>query len=215
LIKSVGALALAKHLDAQCGVMTPMGQACTASLNFQQLAVSITTQQCAEWCWAASIAMILTFNGHPIDQKEIVIQTYGARYGTLPCLPAGTDATLASALSSQYVDLNGTNFTSQITAAFDAQSGYVGINNATIVNELLANRPLLVCNTHHAMVIYGVVYIPNPMGPPAILRVDVVDPWPYSPRLHPLSPPEIIPVGMMAAPGVPGQLMFVASVATS
>lgn len=206
LIVSGTALFLTRKLRSQCGPV-----ACSASVNFQNLTQSITTQQCAEWCWAASIAMILTFHGHPIDQKQIVAQTYGA----VVCLPSGANAVMGNALSRPYIDANGKGFRCKVTAAFDPQNGIANLNNTMIVNELLQNRPLIVCNTHHAMVVCGVDYVPNGPYPPIITNVYVVDPWPYFQRIHPLPAPEMVPYGMFAAPGVPGQMMFLAAVATT
>ncbi|HZR55972.1 MAG TPA: papain-like cysteine protease family protein [Terriglobales bacterium] len=179
-------------------------------MDFTKVVQAITIQQCPEWCWAASIAMIFTFSGHPIDQKQIVQQTYG----NIVCLPAQNNATIASALSRRYVDANGKPFTSRITAAFDAQAGFVGINNGIIVNALQSNQPLLICNTHHAMVVCAADFAPTPFGP-NIYALGVVDPWPYSSRFHPLSQAEIVPMGIPLGMGQQGQMMFVATVSVT
>jgi hypothetical protein len=89
------------------------------------------------------------------------------------------------------------------------------INNAIIVNELLNQRPVMYCNLSHAMVIVGVTYFPTPI--PNIQSVTVMDPWPYSPRLHPLSAPEMVPavfnpLGQYVGGG---QMSFLASVIVS
>ena len=103
-------------------------------------------------------------------------------------MPALVAAQIASDLSSPWTD----DFESTLTAAYDFQAGVLAINNAIIVNELLEGRPLLYCNTHHAMVICGVDYRPSPIGP-LIDGLAVMDPWPAAPRLHPLSRPELFP----------------------
>lgn len=211
MVLSAGAFLCIQRLKArsQCAPNRMYGQVCQVGLDLSQIAMSVQKQQCPEWCWAASIAMIFTFLGHPIDQKQIVAQTWGA----VACLPAMNDLQIAQALSRRYVDANGASFRASITAAFDPQVGISTINNSTIVNELQSNRPLLVCNTHHAMVLSAAGYLPRPYGiPPSILAIGVVDPWPYSPTLHNLPAPEMVPVGMWAAPGIPGQLQFLAAV---
>src|SRR5579859_997156 len=61
---------------------------------------TIVRQECSQWCWAASIAMIFDSQGHPIDQKKIVERTFGG----LACAPAGSNLTMARALSTNWVD---------------------------------------------------------------------------------------------------------------
>lgn len=185
-------------LDAQ--QCTPFG--CRASLDFTNLAQSIQIQQCPEWCWAASISMIFGFHGHPLSQQEIVTQAYGS----VLCLPAYTASRIAADLSDTWTDDNGNTFTSDITAAYDYQTQMGLINNTIIIDELLANRPLIYCNPAHAMVLCGVDYTPGFLGP-SIHAAYVVDPWPFSPRIHALSLQELYPQNV---PG--GQMSFLAAV---
>ena len=159
------------------------------------------TQQCPEWCWAASCAMIFSMWGHPTDQKEIVQRVYGS----LVCGPARNAMTMAQVLSDTWTDMRGGTFRSHLTAAYDAQFNVNTFNSAIVVNELFNNRPLLYANTHHAMVVVTADYINTRMGP-NILRVGVLDPWPLNPAYHVLSPAEIVPAQQR------GQMMFLASV---
>jgi hypothetical protein len=202
-IGTAAAFAVMPNLSAQqCGVVPPGVTLCRAEVNIPQLIAAINTQQCPEWCWAASISMIFGFYGHPIDQKEIVKQTYG----NVLCFPAGSSRTIGRALSRRWEDANGDFFKSTVVAAYDPANNINAINNAIIVNELANDHPLLYCNTSHAMVNYAVDYIPTQFGP-NVQAVGVVDPWPYSPRLHPLSPAE-----MRASVFPGGQMTFLASV---
>lgn len=75
-------------------------------------------------------------------------------------------------------------------AAYDFGAGVMAIDNRTIVDEILNDRPLLYGNQHHAMVISQVDYIDTPTGP-AVLGVGVFDPWPSSPDFHPLTTAEM------------------------
>ncbi|MBT9329833.1 hypothetical protein D0Y96_002185 [Acidipila sp. 4G-K13] len=163
--------------------------------------LAATLQQCPEWCWAASISMVFKFFGHPLDQKTIVAR----KYHSLVCMSALSASQIASDLSDSWTDDNGDDFSSELTAAYDFRAGVLAIDNAIIVNELLNGRPLLYCNTQHAMVVCAADYRPGPVEP-AIDGIAVMDPWPYSPRIHPLSPPEMIPAHMG------GQMTFLASV---
>jgi len=212
MIVSTTAFIGANYLHAQCGIPSSVGTICRAQLSLPQIMLDAQVQQCPEWCWAASAAMIFTFHGHPIDQKQIVLRTYHQ----LACWPAMSNANMASALSGDYIDNMGNNFTAKITAAFDAQLGFSNIDNSIVVNELNNGRPLIICNTHHAMVLSLVDYQPMPApNPPRVLVGGVIDPWPYSPRVHNLSYPEIVPLGLPISPGIVGQMMFLASVETT
>jgi hypothetical protein len=108
-------------------------------------------------------------------------------------------------LSSQWINAAGQAFWPQVVAAYDAYSSVLGINNAIIVNELKADRPLLVCNQSHAMVLVAVDYVDTPMGP-NIGNAYVMDPFPGFPDIHPLTAMEIIPAHMG------GQMTYLASV---
>jgi hypothetical protein len=189
LTKSVAALAMAQ---AACSnesnpCTTCPSTAQTATVNIMQLAQSVSTQQCEQWCWAASISMIFGFYGHPLSQASIVLATYG----NVVCLPAGSSTTIGVDLSRRWVDARGVPFTSQVVAAYDYFNGLnTFAGNASIVAALKANDPMLYCNRSHAMVLYSVTYVDGPLGPD-IQRADVIDPWPFSPRSHPLSAPEL------------------------
>lgn len=159
-----------------------------AAVNMLQLAQSVEIQQCPEWCWAACISMIFEFYGHPLTQAEIVAQTFGA----VICKAAQTTTTIGRDLSRKWVDDLGKPFTSQVISAYDPANGLNTLSNAQIVNELSADHPLLYCNTQHAEVLYSVSYQGTSFSP-NILEADVIDPWPASPRSHPLLPAELIP----------------------
>jgi hypothetical protein len=150
------------------------------------LAQAVQTQQCEQWCWAASISMIFAFKGHAVSQARIVQDTYGA----VVCLPSGSSYTIGADLSRQYVDDNGQLFVSQVSAAYDYYNGIYSLSNQMIINELANNRPLLYANLHHAEVLYSVSYVDTPQGP-SVVGASVIDPWPFSPRLHPLTVPEL------------------------
>lgn len=158
-------------------------------------------QSCPSFCWAASIAMIFAKHNHPIQQEKIVVEMFGS----LVCAPAPTTALITSALSKSWVDDNGLPFTSQVTAAYDPTGGVVGLDNPMVINELSNDRPLLICNPHHAMVLAVIDYLDTPMGP-NVQAVGVLDPHPGSPNFHYISPAEYTPVHMG------GQLLFLGRV---
>jgi hypothetical protein len=161
----------------------------------------IIRQQCAEWCWAASASMIFDMNGHATDQVRIVSAVFGGPV----CAPAGKSSVIGAVLSASWQDDGGNTFQSHVSSAYDAANGINMISNAFILNELANNRPLLYANTHHAMVVVGVKYFPTPAGP-NVVEVEVLDPWPWSPAVHTLSPPK------MVRSMVGGQMTFLAAV---
>jgi hypothetical protein len=158
--------------------------------------------------------MIYAAHGHYVDQRVFVNALYG---NPLTCAPAQRAINIAAELSGQWVDSSENVFQSQVTAAYDAAYGN-SLNNAIIVNELLADRPLLYCNTHHAMMVVSADYVLPPVlnAIPMIMQVGVLDPWPNSAPYHLLSQPEIYPVQVFV-PGslVQGQMTFLASVQTT
>jgi hypothetical protein len=201
LLAGLGSSGVSAVAHAAGGVigMTPLGPMKRAFVNQPQR----VTQQCSEWCWAASSSMVFDMHGHPIDQKVIVQKAFGG----LACM-AGPSITIAQVLSASWTYASGNGFQSQLTAAYDFANGINAINNQFIVSELLADRPLLYGNAHHAMVVCQVDYVDTPMGP-NIQQVYVLDPWPWSPSFHPLTQPEMVPAHMG------GQMNFLAAVTVS
>ena len=164
---------------------------------------TVVKQDCPEWCWAASIAMIFNYYGHPISQETIVQTTYG---GTV--CAAGGPYTIPADLSSSWTDANGDDFSCTVTAAYDFLNGINAIDNRIIINELENDRPLVYCNTHHAMVLVAADYYETG-AEPFIVNCGVLDPYPGIPNFHTLSPPELHPAHMG------GQMAFLASVTVS
>ena len=158
-------------------------------------------QNCAEWCWAASISMIFAMHGRRVPQEIIVQRVFGG----LVCAPAPGGITMAQALSVPWIEKNGSTFIPRVVAAYDQMAGVNTINNNFIINELSNDRPILYANTHHAMVLTAVDYFDTPVGP-NVVAAGVLDPWPASPGFHTLNQSELFPVFFG------GQMMFLAAV---
>jgi len=152
-----------------------------------------------EWCWAASISNVFRYYGHPVAQERIVQEVWGS----ITDMP-GYPAQIAQSLNRSWTDDNGKRFTARLTAAYDAQNGVNAINNVIIANNLAGNRPLVMCNTHHCMVITEMTYTQA-----QVLSIGVFDPWPAGPEAHDLPAAEAMPITMG------GQLTFVAAVEVS
>lgn len=200
----LGAASIARAAITSLGyVATPFGPAMVQRAYVRQ--PDRVVQQCAEWCWAASCAMIFSMFNHPTDQEEIVQRVFG---GNLVCAPSPRAIVMADILSDTWTDSKGQTFVSQLTAAYDPQSGVNAINNAILVNEISNDRPILYANTHHAMVIVSVDFVQT-AGGPDVQAVGVLDPWPFSPAYHMLTHLEMVPAHMG------GQMTFAASVQVS
>jgi len=138
----------------------------TADFNFYAAA-----QQQNEWCWAASIQMILNYYGIPATQQEIVTRTYG-----IPVDQPGSDSAINAALNGWGRTVGG-----QIRTIHSA-SGPGLPTPAVLLNELNQQHPILVAfatgpNSGHAVVVTAASYVPTPNGP-QITSLVTRDPWP-------------------------------------
>jgi Papain-like cysteine protease AvrRpt2 len=138
----------------------------TTQFNF-----SASAQQQDEWCWAASIQMILNYYGIPATQQEIVTRTYG-----IPVDQPGSDAAITSALSGLGRTIGGQVRTIRSTG----QSGPPP--PAILLNQLSQKHPILLTfatgpNSGHAVVVTAASFIVGPGGP-QITSLVIRDPWP-------------------------------------
>lgn len=190
------------------------GQDCISQVNFSQFAqTAFQTQQLTEWCWAASIAMVWAYYGHPVAQSEIV----DAVFGGVTNSPA-QDAQILQALSGPRTDDNGKRFNSNVTGVYDAQSGIATLSYTQLGSELDANRPIIIGTVNpdgsggHAVVLTAISYY-VPAGYPIqidpsginITGAGVFDPWPGN-GAHGISLSQLTPASQN------GSLFLVATV---
>lgn len=158
----------------------------SAQMNFVAAA-----QKNSQWCWAASIQMVLNYYGVNISQEQIVARTYGVdSYGNLPNW-AGTFQAITANLNNWNVD----NFGRQYSVG--ASLNWGAPTPAILLQELSQGRPVIVgyksgANSGHAVVITAVSYAQSPNGP-IIQSIVVRDPWP--------SPQNIQTAGRVEYPG--------------
>jgi hypothetical protein len=143
-----------------------MVQGCQVGLPRQIVGIP-APQMSSEWCWAASISMIFAFHGHAVSQQEIVQQTWGG-IANLP----GTPAQIIQDLNRNWIDRNGNRLFASIGDPLTA-------NIITAANDLANNNPLIICTSHHAMVLTAMQYRRFNTGAFDSLIAGVVDPWPY------------------------------------
>jgi len=123
-----------------------------------------------QWCWVASVQMVLNYHGLRVQQEQIAQRIFGASYD----LPANLEQILY-ALSGWAPDTRG-RF-SQIHAV-----PYV-LNNSQLVSDLANKWPLVVGFSGnpngHACVLTAVKYsLAPPVNQPFLLSAIIRDPWP-------------------------------------
>jgi hypothetical protein len=128
-------------------------------------------QRQMNWCWAASIQMVLNYHGISVTQEEIVARVFGR------LVDAPADAqTVLSALSGWGVTSNGTPVL--------ISASPIVLQGSDIVSDLAYHQPLIVGfmtdgGISHACVLTAVSYTVNPYDNQPIFQGAVIrDPWP-------------------------------------
>lgn len=133
------------------------------------------SQNNSQWCWAASIQMVLNYYGVNIQQEQIVARTYGTDYnGNLPNW-SGSLEVIHQNLNNWSMDNRGDSY------SVSASMGWKAPNPTYLIQELSAGRPIIIGyqtgQGGHAVVITAASYIPTASGP-YIQSIVVRDPWP-------------------------------------
>lgn len=132
----------------------------------------------SQWCWAASIKMILNGYGVAITQQQIVNRTYGLNNdGQLPNWPASYN-TITKNLNNWSIDNNGQKYLVKATLK-------TGRPDAIwLINEINSKRPIILAyktgpKTGHAVVLTGVSFKLNTVNPKVlVIGLALRDPWP-------------------------------------
>lgn len=135
-----------------------------------------SSQHNSEWCWAASIQMVLNYYGIRISQEDIVARSYGvAPGGRLPDWP-GSFQTITANLNGWSIDDGGQVYT------VSAQLGWGAPPPTLLLTELNNQRPVILAymngpGSGHAVVSTAASFIPWGTGP-IVQSIIVRDPWP-------------------------------------
>ncbi len=134
-----------------------------------------STQKKPQWCWAASIQMVLNYYNIAIKQEQIVERTYGREEdGQLPNWAASI-GTIHLNLNNWNVDNTGKKY------IVNAQFGYGAPEPVFLIQELSQQRPVIIGyqsnNGSHAVVITALSYYESEFGP-VIRSIIVRDPLP-------------------------------------
>ncbi|MDF1546599.1 MAG: C39 family peptidase [Bacteroidales bacterium] len=133
------------------------------------------TQEKTQWCWAASIQMVLNYYNIAITQKQIVERTYGRNiFGELPDWAANIE-TVHLNLNNWSIDNQGKKY------IVSSQFGLGAPEPFFLIEELSQHRPVIIgYNANfggHAVVITALSYYETQMGP-VIRSIIVRDPLP-------------------------------------
>jgi len=142
-------------------------QQCVVSVDAQHVTLT-SGQRLSLWCWAASLAMIFTSEGHPITQDEVVTQNFGAPEN----VSSGTMIATIGRLNRGYTESDGTS---------TFQSHATPMRTAADAEAALANDELILfTSTQHAMVQLSMTYQVAPGGPIVFKSGTLWDPAPRS-----------------------------------
>lgn len=133
------------------------------------------TQQKPQWCWAASIQMVLNYYHIAITQQQIVERTYGRNYyGDLPDWSASIE-TIHLNLNNWSIDNEGKSYIVSAEFGLGAPEPYL------LIEELSQRHPVIIGYQSnfggHTVVITALSYYETQMGP-VIRSIVVRDPMP-------------------------------------
>ena len=158
-------------------ILNAPAEALEAGIETSRMNYSYSEQHSSQWCWAASIQMVMDFYGIELDQEGIVQRTYGCDpYGRLPNW-AGSFQAITANLNGMMVDKNGQPYVTAAIMCTDAR-----VIPQLIVGELSKGQPVILGyssgpGSGHAVVCTGCSYYGY--GPNlTITRIIVRDPYP-------------------------------------
>lgn len=133
----------------------------------------------SNWCWAASIQMVLNYHGLQVSQLQLVEKLFGDSQLN----QAATADQILMALKGWQIDING-----NLRQVFAQEITY---NDSRIITALSYKWPIIVGlhdeNGVHAVVLTGAQYEVKPEGEIKLLQVILLDPWPPAPYVQKLS----------------------------
>ncbi|EAY31875.1 hypothetical protein M23134_01904 [Microscilla marina ATCC 23134] len=144
-------------------------------VSSKKMNYTASVQNNTQWCWAASIQMVLKYYGVYVTQEQIVQRSFGVkRNGQLPNLTASPELITAN-LNKWGVDNRGQRYRVQATWGRNAP------HPDMLLKEMRAKYPVIIGyegeNGGHAVVITAVGILDTQQGP-AIEEIVVRDPWP-------------------------------------
>lgn len=197
LFGSVGILSFAQpaHGYRLCGYENLPQYICDVGVKSAKFRRVGAYQETMVWCWAAVLQMIFAWHGKYVSQTHLVTQTYGA------AIPTTIDPlTLLRATNRGYLDDHGRPFNVH-SRIFAPDFGISNLSNCDIISSLRRERPLVICNRSHMMVLIGATYDQRQSCEgPNIRAAWVADPYPQpfwpadmGPGFRDLPPSDLVP----------------------
>lgn len=145
----------------------PGTEHCRIGLAPDLLASLAQPQRASQWCWAASVSMLLGRYGLQVRQEDVV----RAWYGSAVNLGVGA-AALGQLLQRPWRDGRGRGVR---TAFATVPASPDGLGSPAVLDELAGGRPLLLGSRGHAVLLVG-VELERSAGGTRVLQATVLDP---------------------------------------
>jgi hypothetical protein len=157
----------------------PGVERCVTGLPQATIDAMAQTQRASQWCWAASISMVLRNYGVIVPQEQIVREHYGAAAD----LPVPGDI-ITGLLNRTWRDRTGR----AVTMTADVQpAAQAHLSAPEVLDDLDDERPLVLVLPRHAVVLVQLEYERTvneggSSGPTRLLGGIVLDPRAQAPR---------------------------------
>lgn len=187
------ALLLAGGLLAAAGASAGTSCVATAQPGVEQCVTGLPpevlrdmrqSQAARNWCWAASVSMVLRRYGLRVAQQEVAQAGLGEAADRKLPLPALTEL-----LNRTWRDDAG-QAVATVASPLPTWWRQQGVAAPDVLDDLHHDKPLLLAVQEHAMVLVQVAYERAPGRPVRLLRALVLDPAPEAGGLRQLRPSE-------------------------
>lgn len=154
----------------------PGVERCVSGLDREEVAAMAQTQRASQWCWAASISMVLRSYGVDVPQEQVV----RAYFGAAADVPVPGEA-ITDLLNRTWRDGAGR---SAVLAADSMGPREARLSSPEVLGDMDEGRPVVLVLPRHAVVLVQVEYERNigGQGEPRILQATVLDPRMNQPR---------------------------------
>lgn len=135
------------HPTAEAGV-----ERCVSGLSASTLSSIFQPQQASNWCWAASIAMVLRRYGVSVPQDQVVRTAFGQAGNQRASALA-----IAELLNRKWSDAAGNSLVASAHMLAPWRRD-LGVAAPEVIEDLSEGKPLLLGVQQHAMVLVQVTY---------------------------------------------------------
>lgn len=125
---------------------------CVSGLSAAAITAIFQAQQASNWCWAASVAMVLRRYGGQVSQEEVVRTAVGLTENQ-----RASERTVSDLLNRTWRDALGQTLVASAEAVARWRRG-MGLAAPEVLDDLARGNPLLLGAQEHAMVLVQVTY---------------------------------------------------------